>query len=91
MKKNKSIPTAEELAATIYQPIGMTCNEFAVKLAIEFAKLHVQAQNEAIVKKAKVKEIVEYNDQPSSSMGDDYTYVVDKKSITKAYPLSNIK
>jgi len=38
----RNIPTAEEFALTIYQPIGMSCNEFAIKLAIEFAKLHVE-------------------------------------------------
>lgn len=31
---------------------------------------------------AKVKEICEPNDQPSSSFGDDYYYIVNKKSIT---------
>ncbi len=30
--------TIEEIASTIYQPIGMSCNEFAIKLAKEYAK-----------------------------------------------------
>lgn len=31
---------------------------------------------------AEVKEICEPNDQPSSSFGDDYYYIINKESIT---------
>jgi len=37
------IPTIEEISKTIYQPIGMTCNEFAIELAKKVSKLHVEA------------------------------------------------
>jgi hypothetical protein len=36
------LPTAEELGNRLYKPIGESCKEFAIKLAKEFAKLHVQ-------------------------------------------------
>ena len=51
----EKLPTAQELGNKLYQPIGMNCNEFAIKLAIEFAKLHVEAALEAASEEAKLK------------------------------------
>jgi hypothetical protein len=69
------IPTAQELGNKLYQPIGMSCNEFAIKLAIEFAKLHVKAALE---------------DAPYGSSTDTVTYE-DMKVILDSYPETNIK
>ncbi len=73
------IPTAQELGNTLYQPIGMSCNEFAIKLAIEFAKLHVKAALEAALE-----------DAPYGSSTDTVTYE-DMKVILDSYPETNIK
>jgi hypothetical protein len=71
------IPTAKELGNKLYQPIGMSCNEFAIKLAIEFAKLHVEQALKEASKKAKRKEgqIADYK------LSD---------SILNSYPLDKI-
>jgi hypothetical protein len=76
------IPTAQELGNKLYQPIGMSCNEFAIKLAIEFAKLHVKAALKAASEEANTQEI---------GRGFTAETVVDKDSILNAYPESNIK
>jgi hypothetical protein len=73
------IPTAQELGNKLYQPIGMSCNEFAIKLAIEFAKLHVKAALEAALE-----------DAPYGSSTDTVTYE-DMKVILDSYPETNIK
>ena len=75
-----NIPTAEELAATIYQPIGMTCNEFAIELAIKFAKLHLDAQAKAICEKVTTGMLI-------VPIFDEYQ----KEIILNAYPKTNIK
>jgi hypothetical protein len=75
-----SIPTAEELGSTVYQPIGMSCNEFAIKLAIEFAKLHVEAALEA----ASETEIV-------SGTSYKHRTNLDMDIIMNSYPLEKIK
>jgi hypothetical protein len=79
----EQIPTAEELGNKLYQPLDMSCNEFAIKLAIEFAKLHVEAALKAASKKAKVVDV-----------GIDYAieeWAVEKSSILNSYPSKNIK
>jgi len=77
----KNIPTAEELASSIYQPIGMSCNEFAIKLAIEFAKFHVE---EALKAASESRD--------NFYKGDTKHYnEFSKDAIINAYPLTNIK
>jgi hypothetical protein len=86
----KKIPTAEELGNKLYQPIGMSCNDFAIKLAIEFAKIHVEAALKAASKNAKIKSRkISYK----ASHGAEYDYItsIDKKAILTAYPETNIK
>jgi len=90
-----NIPTAEELGSTIYQPIGMSCNEFAIKLAIEFAKLHVEAalQEAFLNSEMRVSEN-DTNEHPSFTDNYDDGYVtitVSKDSIINAYNFNNIK
>lgn len=82
----ENIPTAEELALSIYQPIHMGCNEFAIKLAIQFAKLHVEAALKEASEKAKI-----HSEQIITLGGRRYEESVDKDSILNAYPLTNIK
>lgn len=60
-------------------------------LLIEFAKFHVKQALLEASEKAKVECIIEPNDQPSSSFGDDYSYVVDKQSILNSYDINKIK
>ena len=89
-------PTALELLKSNHLLIenDKTCEahtHLVVKQMIEFAKLHVQAALESVVEKGQVEVVIIPNDQPSSSFGDDYTYIVDKQSILNAYPLDNIK
>jgi hypothetical protein len=78
-----NILTAEELALTIYQPIGMSCNEFAIKLAKEFAKLHVEAALKEASEQATASNKAKFK--------GDCNPQVDKDSILNAYPLTNIK
>lgn len=75
------IPTAEEFATSIYQPIHTGCNEFAIKLAIQFAKLHV----EAALKEAE-KETIKYISKTIIELN-----MYNKNSILNAYPLNLIK
>lgn len=84
------IPTTEEIIEKMtdyWQGGKAQYIEKDVKSAmIEFAKLHVQAALEAASKKAKTKE-----DIAIFAEGSYKTQVVDKESILKSYPLSNIK
>jgi hypothetical protein len=77
---SKPIPTAEELGNKLYQPIGMSCNEFAIKLAIEFAKLHVEAAIQTCIEEA-----------PSGSSTDTVSYEDVIHALKDCYPLINIK
>jgi hypothetical protein len=79
--------TAEELALTIYRPINMTCNEFAIKLAVEFAKIKV---TEALKTASEKAECVNEGTYSSSGQAVDY-YQVNKDSILNSYPLDQIK
>jgi hypothetical protein len=67
--------TIEEIASTIYQPIGMSCNEFAIKLAKEYAKQVLEEYTNRIVENAKV----EYK-------RDLLTGEIDKESIISQLP-----
>jgi hypothetical protein len=77
----EKLPTAQELGNKLYQPIGMSCNEFAIKLAIEFAKLHVEAA---------LKEALESIPCLGSS-SDIATYEEVEDAVLNSYPLENIK
>ena len=75
--KNK-IPTAEELSKRYgLSAKGALWTDTVRAFAIEFAKLHVEAQTEAILK------ITHKNGIPR--------IVDNKESILNAYPLTNIK
>lgn len=84
-----SVPTAEDFLqhhlqiSHLYEKI--TCLSDDVKQAmIEFAKLHLKAQEEAILNKAKTIEICYGN------TGSEYCdIIVDKKSIINAYPIES--
>lgn len=45
--------TVNEVALTIYRPIGMTENEFATALAKEYAREAIKADRENVAKHAK--------------------------------------
>ena len=91
----EKLPTAQELGNKLYQPIGMSCNEFAIKLAIEFAKLHVEAAlKEAFLNSEMRVSENDTNEHPSftDNYNDGYvTITVSKDSILNSYPLENIK
>lgn len=76
--------TAEELALTIYRPINMTCNEFAIKLAVEFAKIKVTEALKTASENARCEQ--KYTTHMVASRP-----TVIKSSITGAYPLDQIK
>ena len=89
----KNIPTAEEFFEQ-----GGTYPE----LAIEFAKLHVEACKKEISKSTKINLFVRPDRKGSKyklvESGESYDifetrqmYKVDKESILNAYPLTNIK
>ena len=73
----KNIPTAEEFFKEKYGSNDRIAIDNAILLSIEFAKLHVEAQTEAILK------ITHKNGIPR--------IVDNKESILNAYPLTNIK
>lgn len=68
--------TLDEIALTIYQPIGMTSNEFAYALAKEYAKEAIKADREHLLNYARAKE-----DPADYGTGKIW---VDKDSILKA-------
>lgn len=76
--------TAEEFAMTIYQPIGMTCNEFAIKLAVGFAREKVK---EALEKAAEAADLT---NESFLSMQEGSRYEIDKESILKSYDINSI-
>jgi hypothetical protein len=85
-----NIPTAEEFFGFINGEIAYP-PDFVHRTAIEFAKLHCEAQLKAILKKARIKHSGPY------FYKDDITFVnlkcikIDKNSITNAYNLNQIK
>jgi len=78
-----NIPTAEEFMTDEYQikHYGTVLTK-PTQAAIEFAKLHVQAQNKAIIENV---EIIDYDEH------EQYSPHVDEQTILTAYPLTNIK
>ena len=90
--------TAEELALTIYRPINMTCNEFAIKLAVEFAKIKVIEALKTASEKAEIKIKYYYNESYSLVKSETVKYnssrvqiEVFDESIINAYHLTPIK
>jgi len=94
------IPTAEEFLKQKPFIHSMTRGDQQVAM-IEFAKLHLQAQKEAIVKNAKVLMIDNCSDHTPywgacSTCGEYHNYKIpseeiDKSSVLNSYPLDNIK
>ena len=70
-----NIPTAEEYLNELV-PIGSLSFECGIEAMVEFAKLHVQAQTEAILKRLKLRG--EHNN-------------IEENIILNSYPLTNIK
>lgn len=61
--------TIEEIAATIYQPINMTCNEFAIELCKRYTKQVLEEYTDRIVNTVQLK--TEYiNDVYDSNFED---------------------
>jgi hypothetical protein len=84
------IPTAEEFfEQSIQRGVNNTHTNY-LKTAIDFANLHCEAQQKAILKNVKIKQKKKF---VQVSSGSEYYYltVIDKKSIINAYPLENIK
>ena len=93
------IPTAQEFIDENWRGKGLGLD---VKgLMIEFAKLHAEAQQEAILEKVNMIGVTQHNNNApdvyqdfvyvSNDNGPDYGYTVNKESIINAYPLTNIK
>jgi hypothetical protein len=82
------LPTAETLLESYRfkagEHIGNSDYNLMCKFAIEFAKLHCEAQLKSILEKAKVKKTV------TSGGIRSIKHVVDKDSILTAYPLDKI-
>ena len=75
-----SVPTAEEIYLKITGCLLFTNDKPDIKKAmIEFAKLHLKAQEEAIIQNVKTKVISEWE------------VIVDKDSILNSYRIENIK
>ena len=76
-------PTAEEFA--LKDGWDKVIDHVTIKRMQEFAKLHVEAQLKAILEKSTIEtKCYEFGDM------DEY-HVINKDSITNAYPLTNIK
>lgn len=88
--------TAEELALEMQENLGyddlIDKVSFASLVAIEFAKLHCEAQLQAILKNIKMKEYEQGDESLCwvvDNMGD--AHVLNVESIINAYLLNNIK
>lgn len=87
--KDIKVPTAEEFYK---QTTGCVMNHRDIKIAmIEFAKLHVKAQREDILKNIGFKETTseilnseEY--KPFVTAEDGSLWIIDENLIKKAYP-----
>lgn len=89
------ILTAEEF---VNRPFGQKWD--TQTLMIEFAKMHCEAQREAILEKVNLRGVSQFDNSPDKivdgayevdSNGPDYNFTVNKESIINAYPLENIK
>lgn len=88
MKNIHLIPTAEELLekfADTQYTMSRNGKEKAIEAMIEFAKLHAEAQRDAILKK------VSLTDFAQEFLQEEASDAIDKDSIINAYPLENIK
>lgn len=80
----KTTPTAKELyGKMLYENDEVTSTE----MMIEFAKLHVEAQAEAISE--KIQTDILYQDE--DGVLEEPVVYVNKESVLNAYPLTNIK
>jgi hypothetical protein len=85
------IPTADEFTKKLLTEIA-NCRGIRVQSAvvseafIEFAKLHCDAQSNAILENA----YIDNNSVQGCCMSDD-DFTINKESILNAYPLTNIK
>jgi hypothetical protein len=80
----KPVPTAEEFMRSK----NYHHSDDYYPLLIEFAKLHLKAQNKAILENVRI----EYYLNGVDEFGEDvYAERIKEDSITKAYPLFNIK
>jgi hypothetical protein len=84
------IPTAEEFLDNYINKYNIPWSQDVEKYygainvsMIEFAKLHVEAQQEAILEKAEALNQAKFK--------GDCNPQIDAESIIKAYPLDNIK
>lgn len=80
------IPTVDEFVKSRFQNSDRADFESNKRNVIEFTKLHVQAQREAIKKKATIKK--RYDGNIAKEYWED---IVDEQSIDNAYDLNNIK
>ena len=90
----KKVPTAEDFLQDHHQishfyddkTNNMVCfSDDVQKAMIEFAKLHLKAQEEAILQN------VTTINEPHWSGEQEDDIIVDKDSILNAYPLENVK
>jgi DNA-directed RNA polymerase subunit E'/Rpb7 len=83
--------TIEEVASTIYQPIGMSCNEFAIKLAKEYAKQLLEDYTNRIVNeiglvKTTSEELNAKDYQPFITDADEQIWTINKEHILSQLP-----
>jgi hypothetical protein len=80
------VPTAEEfLKKNIDYVLEKDAKQDVVQAMIEFAKLHVEAQRDDILKKVSLTDFAQEFLQEGASDA------IDEESIINAYPLENIK
>lgn len=80
------VPTAEEfLKKSIDYVLEKDAKQDVVQAMIEFAKLHVEAQRDDILKKVSLTDFAQEFLQEGASDA------IDEESIINAYPLENIK
>ena len=102
----KATPTAEEFGNSMYQLGTESCKEFAIRMAKEFAKLHVKAALEeaakrvdlSLYKKSQYSKRARWkkvSQQEAQEGVDIFAYEVQYKpsraSILKAYPENRIR
>jgi len=94
------IPTVQEMFAQRITELSF-CNELlsledSIEVAVEFAKLHVEAALKAAAEKVELKETTlqelnnGYNSPSIKNESEDW-WAIDSESILGAYPLTNIK
>lgn len=90
-----TLPTAEEFLKNFHREEEDELDKAVEKAMIEFAKLHCEAQKQAILENAEIKAIWETKGGTPEVLGSYRKvfqgYKIDEDSIIKAYPLTNIK